>query len=155
MNRRITRFRKDDEGDWTAILDCGHPQHVRHNPPFTSRPWVVTEAGRKSRLGETLNCVRCDRFDLPAGFVRFRKTPAYTESSMPREYLGEHTTATVIWGRIVVLDGKLSYHVEAPATTLELTPEQPGIIIPRARYHFRPDGRVRFFIEFYRSPNHE
>ena len=25
---------------------CGHRQHVRHNPPFVTRPWTVTAAGR-------------------------------------------------------------------------------------------------------------
>ena len=42
MNRPITGFRRDDHGDWTALLSCGHAQHVRHTPPFTNRPWVTT-----------------------------------------------------------------------------------------------------------------
>ncbi|MEX2525405.1 MAG: DUF3565 domain-containing protein [Gammaproteobacteria bacterium] len=61
MLRSIIGFRLDEYGDWTAILSCGHPQHVRHNPPFSNRPWVITEAGRNSKIGEQLDCVRCDR----------------------------------------------------------------------------------------------
>lgn len=60
MKRRIAGFHTDDEGHWRAELECGHPQHVRHDPPLTSRPWVLTEDGRASRLGLELDCKRCD-----------------------------------------------------------------------------------------------
>jgi len=60
MLQPIVDFQRDDAGDWTAILKCGHPQHVRHQPPFINRPWVMTEEGRRGALGALLNCVRCD-----------------------------------------------------------------------------------------------
>jgi len=60
MKRKITGFEQDDESHWRAILDCGHRQHTRHNPPLTSRGWVLTEAGRASRIGFELECKRCD-----------------------------------------------------------------------------------------------
>jgi hypothetical protein len=49
MKRRITAYDRDDEGHWRAILDCGHPQHVRHDPPLVTRTWALTEEGRASR----------------------------------------------------------------------------------------------------------
>jgi hypothetical protein len=60
MQRRITGFHQDPDGDWVAELECGHGQHVRHNPPWEVRAWVVAEASRVDRLGTTLNCVLCD-----------------------------------------------------------------------------------------------
>jgi Protein of unknown function (DUF3565) len=57
--RRIVGFRRDERGDWVAELDCGHTQHVRHDPPWQSRPWVVTPEGRSARIGTTLHCVLC------------------------------------------------------------------------------------------------
>lgn len=60
MNRRITGFHRDEEGDWVAELECGHGQHVRHNPPWTARPWTMTSEGRASMLGHTLNCRLCN-----------------------------------------------------------------------------------------------
>lgn len=57
--RRIVGFHRDDEGDWVADLECGHTQHVRHNPPFRERSWVETEQGRRARIGQTLTCVEC------------------------------------------------------------------------------------------------
>jgi hypothetical protein len=61
--RHITGFHQDDEGHWVAELDCGHTQHVRHDPPWQLRPWVVTEEGRQRYIGATLHCVVCDRCD--------------------------------------------------------------------------------------------
>jgi hypothetical protein len=60
MKRKITRFEKDDEGDWRAALDCGHFQHVRHKPPLVSREWVLTAKGRSEKLGFELECKKCD-----------------------------------------------------------------------------------------------
>ncbi|BES69241.1 DUF3565 domain-containing protein [Marinobacter nanhaiticus D15-8W] len=61
MEQPISGFYKDSEGDWVARLACGHGQHVRHRPPFVNRPWVTTAAGRKGRLGQYLDCLKCDR----------------------------------------------------------------------------------------------
>lgn len=60
MQQKIVGYHKDEVGDWVADLACGHGQHVRHNPPLTNRPWVVTESGRKKFLGAVLNCKLCD-----------------------------------------------------------------------------------------------
>ncbi len=60
MKQPIIGFHKDEEGDWVADLACGHGQHVRHNPPWISRPWVTTDEGRKAHVGELLNCKRCE-----------------------------------------------------------------------------------------------
>lgn len=65
MDRPIVGYHQDAEGHWVAELDCGHNQHVRHDPPWISRPWVVTPEGRASRLGVTLNCVKCDTDQPP------------------------------------------------------------------------------------------
>jgi Protein of unknown function (DUF3565) len=59
MMRKITGFHQDEEAQWVAELECGHGQHVRHNPPWESRPWVLTEESRREKVGATLNCVIC------------------------------------------------------------------------------------------------
>lgn len=60
MKQPITGFHLDDESDWVAELACGHVQHVRHNPPWVERPWVVTQDGRASMLGQLLECKKCE-----------------------------------------------------------------------------------------------
>lgn len=61
MEQPITGFHKDEHDDWVAQLECGHTQHVRHNPPWIIRPWVTTKDGRQERIGAMLNCKKCDR----------------------------------------------------------------------------------------------
>lgn len=58
--RRIIGFHQDEEQHWVADLECGHTQHVRHDPPWQVRPWVITVEGRAGRLGTTLECLLCD-----------------------------------------------------------------------------------------------
>jgi len=60
MQQSIVGFHLDEYGDWVADLQCGHGQHVRHQPPMTNRPWVLMEEGRKQHLGESLSCKKCD-----------------------------------------------------------------------------------------------
>jgi hypothetical protein len=60
MDRRIVDFHQDNEGHWVADLECGHTQHVRHDPPWMNREWVITPEGRASRLGTVLNCLKCE-----------------------------------------------------------------------------------------------
>ena len=59
MEQVIVGFQLDEQAHWVARLACGHNQHVRHDPPMTNRPWVLTEAGRASRMGHPLRCKKC------------------------------------------------------------------------------------------------
>ena len=61
MKQPIVGFHKDEENDWVADLACGHTQHVRHDPPWQLRPWVITEEGRQEYIGHKLECKICDR----------------------------------------------------------------------------------------------
>ncbi len=55
MQQAIVGFHLDEENHWVADLACGHTQHVRHDPPWQNRPWVLTEQGRKEKLGVMLD----------------------------------------------------------------------------------------------------
>jgi hypothetical protein len=59
VERRIVGFHQDAEAHWVAELECGHNQHVRHDPPWQSRPWVQTPEGRASVIGQGLGCIKC------------------------------------------------------------------------------------------------
>ena len=60
MDRPIIGYHQDEELHWVAELACGHNQHVRHNPPWINRPWVITPQGRSEKLGAILACKKCD-----------------------------------------------------------------------------------------------
>lgn len=64
MNQPIVGYHLDEHGDWVADLACGHGQHVRHQPPFFSRPWVLMQEGRDRQLGHLLFCKRCQEPDV-------------------------------------------------------------------------------------------
>ncbi|HLT14981.1 MAG TPA: DUF3565 domain-containing protein [Marinobacter sp.] len=60
MKQPISGYHRDEENHWVAQLACGHNQHVRHDPPWVNRPWVITPEGRASMLGFELDCKKCD-----------------------------------------------------------------------------------------------
>ena len=60
MRQPITGFHQDEQQHWVADLACGHTRHVRHDPPWQNRPWVLTEEGRASMLAQLLDCKKCD-----------------------------------------------------------------------------------------------
>lgn len=59
LKSRISGFHQDEFKDWVAELDCGHSQHMRHDPPWQSRPWVIKRSERDQRLGELIACKQC------------------------------------------------------------------------------------------------
>jgi tellurite resistance-related uncharacterized protein len=150
MDRPIDGFHLDEHGDWVAELRCGHGQHVRHKPPFWSRPWVLTEEGRRSRLGQMLPCVRCERFELPDGYAPYKRTAEFTARSTPAGLRHEHSTKPGVWGVIHVLAGRVRYIVEAPLVRDEvIAANGHGVIVPEVLHRVEPDDDARFFVEFH------
>lgn len=150
----IIAFEQDEESHWVARLSCGHTQHVRHNPPLESRPWVVTEAGRQEKLGLLLDCLFCNMPELPSGVEVYKSTKVFSESTIPQGLTHKHTTKSGTWGRIVLSDGRLLYEIlnpEAPAEVIDswvLRPGVVGIVAPEAPHQVRALGPVSFHVEF-------
>ena len=153
MNRRIAGFHRDADSHWVAELDCGHGQHVRHDPPFVERPWTQTEEGRAARIGTELDCVRCDRREMPDDFAPYRRTASFTEATMPAALRRRHSTKRGVWGLIHVARGRLAYRVFEPVGTEEiLEPGTNGVVIAEVEHAVEPLGEVEFFVEFWRLP---
>ncbi|WP_437881458.1 DUF3565 domain-containing protein [Pseudomonas sp. LRF_L74] len=55
----VTGFRQDEDGFWIAELSCGHTQHLRHQPPWQNRAWVLDPAQRQARIGTPFECGWC------------------------------------------------------------------------------------------------
>jgi len=148
IQRSIISYLQDTEGQWVARLVCGHPQHVRHDPPLIHRDWVLTQEGRRAHLGTPLHCVRCEAFELPTGVTATRKTAIFTEITMPAGLRQDHVTDMGIWARIEVLEGRLRYCVPSREKDNVLSPGSPGIVIPEIPHFVEPLGAVRFQVEF-------
>ncbi|MEE4084118.1 DUF3565 domain-containing protein [Pseudomonas viridiflava] len=55
----VIDFQQDEEGHWVAMLSCGHTQHLRHQPPWQSRAWVLDPAKRQQKIGQGFHCGWC------------------------------------------------------------------------------------------------
>lgn len=91
---------------------------------------------------------------LPIELQAYRRTPEFTEATVPPALLKAHTTKDGTWALIHVLEGRLRYRIEDPrraASEAILTPETaPGVVEPTILHAVEPLGAVRFFVEFHR-----
>ena len=153
IRRPVIGFCLDTTGHWTALLSCGHVQHVRHDPPLVERPWVLSAEGRSERLGQRLDCVRCGRMELPSHFVPHQRTREWTAESMPPALRGGHATGAGTWARIVVREGTLRYRASRLGIDTEVCPKRDGVIVPEVGHSVEPSSDARFFLVFYRAPS--
>ena len=89
---------------------------------------------------------------LPANAVPYKRTAEFTDSSVPSGLLRGHSTKPGAWGKIVVIEGALTYRILEP--TIEeilLSPQHCGVIEPTIKHEVVPHRGVRFYVEFYRG----
>ncbi|HEY1642383.1 MAG TPA: DUF3565 domain-containing protein [Streptosporangiaceae bacterium] len=148
--RTITGFRQDAEGDWVADLACLHSQHMRHNPPMVSRPWVLDPAGRRARIGAAISCPLCDRAELPKGLTLLRTAGPFDQDTIPAGLRRPHHTASGTWGVLRVLSGKAGFRLDAaPSRELVLAAGQSQPIPPGVEHEIELAGPVRLVLEFW------
>jgi tellurite resistance-related uncharacterized protein len=149
VQRPVTGFHQDDEGDWVAELDCLHAQHARHDPPIWPRPWVLTAEGRRGHLGTLHDCPGCDRAELPDGLRLARTAGPFDADTMPRALQAAHVVARGTWGRLRVLDGSVRFAMstEPPVDdVLVAGDEQP--IPPGVEYAVSLTGPATVAVDF-------
>ena len=90
---------------------------------------------------------------LPSDVEPYKRTPEFSEDTIPKGILANHATKQDVWGRICVLEGQLVYEIVEPeAETVLLSPSKDGVVEPAMKHHVRPVGPVRFFVEFLKAP---
>ena len=150
MVRSIMGFQRDEYGDYVAELSCGHGQHVRHQPPFQLRPWVVDPDERAKRIGTALDCPPCDRAELPDGLRFARSSPIWDEHTIPEALLGSHRVGTKTWGEIHVHEGRMRFVMASePVVDVTLEASSTQAIPPGVEHRVEPLGPVRFSIAFF------
>jgi tellurite resistance-related uncharacterized protein len=91
---------------------------------------------------------------LPRDVRPYRRTPEFTEATVPGALLKAHTTKEGAWALIHVLEGRLAYRVDDPrrlVSEVVLTADTPpGVIEPTILHSVEPQGPVRFYVEFHR-----
>lgn len=171
MRRQIASYRQDPEDNdaWVAVLDCHHGRHLRHEPPLRDRAWVLDPAERQARLGAEVDCLKCDRLELPDGLVSYKQTAVFTEETLPAGLRRAHTTKAGVWGWIEVLEGAVDYVVSPPVSAtfrLSAGPAWPpapspaswegsepwrGVVAPQHPHHLELIGPVRLRVVFLRA----
>ncbi len=87
---------------------------------------------------------------IPDHVSPYRRTPEFNQDSLPDVWRGPHSTKKQVWGRIVVLEGRLLLVLMNPEEQLYLDPDHNGVVAPRMSHLVKPLGPVRFYVEFYR-----
>lgn len=143
---------RPDASDWIVRLDCGHRRHVRHRPPISSYPWLLDEAARAAKIGETIECQRCARLELPDDAAPYRSTDVFDETTLPAGLRRAHTTKTGVWGRAEVLSGRLRFVMPVLGVDRVVEAGEHAIIPPELEHHVEPLGPVRMRVVFLRAP---
>ena len=92
---------------------------------------------------------------LPPGLVSYRRTPEFTEETVPAGLKRAHSTKEGVWGLIHVMEGELRYRIlderRSHAELLLSAGSPPGIVEPAILHEVEPVGPVRFQVEFLRA----
>lgn len=107
--------------------------------------------------------------ELPAGLQLSRRTPEFTERTVPAGLLAAHRVADGVWGRLVVQSGQLAFVFEAPGSMpidtsnadetacgevsgsrRVLRAGDHQVIPPGRPHHVELVGPVGFHVEFHR-----
>jgi tellurite resistance-related uncharacterized protein len=89
---------------------------------------------------------------LPPNVSPYKRTPEFTESTVPAGLLRSHDTKDGVWGKIVVLEGSLLYRILEPKVEeIVLSPNRYGVVEPTVRHEVVPSAGVRFYVEFHRE----
>jgi len=89
---------------------------------------------------------------LPPNVFPYKRTPEFTESTVPAGLLRSHNTKDGVWGTIVVLEGTLLYRILEPQVEeILLSSNRCGVVEPTVRHEVVPSAGVRFYVEFHRA----
>lgn len=92
---------------------------------------------------------------LPGNVVSYRRTPEFSEATVPAGLTRAHSTKDGVWGLIHVLDGRLRYRIldeRRESSERVLAPGMPpGIVEPTILHEVEAAGPVRFQVEFFRA----
>ena len=88
---------------------------------------------------------------LPSNVAPYKRTPEFTEESVPAGLLNSHQTKELVWAKIVILEGRLQYTIHGPEQEVIILDDSVyGVVEPTVLHEVKPLGNVRFYVEFHR-----
>lgn len=82
----------------------------------------------------------------------YRSTPVFDQDTLPQALRARHVTKAGVWGVIRVIEGALQLTYLDPPSETTLTPDRPGLILPRQPHFVTPLGPMRMQVDFYDRP---
>lgn len=152
MIRTIIDFSVDSDGDWVADLSCYHRQHIRNQPPFQDRAWVLDADGRAGHVGTPIECPLCDRAELPEDLTILGKAGPWNQDSLPAGLLGAHRTPQGRWGRLRIDNGTVDFQFESDSLDDSIAHLRAGShqsIPPDVPHRLILTGPLRLELEFW------
>ena len=147
-------FRRDEDGAWVAMLSCLHAQHIRHQPPFWEAAWIDDEEERARRVGQLLDCPRCDRAEMPDGLAPVRTSATWDATTVPDALRRHHRVAAERWGLLEVEAGEVRFQADTrPPLDVMVQPGRPQPIPPELDHQVEPAEGARFHVTFLARPD--
>ena len=90
--------------------------------------------------------------NLPNNVVAYKRTKTFTNETVPKALLNDHSTKQNVWGKLMVESGSITYlvtEVEPNQSSLIQSGEW-AVIAPEQQHHIQLHGNVKFYIEFYK-----
>ena len=116
-----------------------------------TREWVLTDEGRRGRIGASFPCPYCRMPRIPGAVSEYMRTATFDKATTPAGLLKSHTTKAGVWGEIVVIAGRVLYVIEPDEdASFVLRPGVTGPIAPLVPHHVDPEDDARFFVRFLR-----
>lgn len=92
---------------------------------------------------------------LPPDVAPYRRTPDFTEKTLPAGLRRDHSTKAGVWALIHVLEGRLRYCVPDWNHDVVLEAGQVDIVAPEVLHFVEPAGELRMYVEFYAGPGQQ
>jgi tellurite methyltransferase len=87
---------------------------------------------------------------LPNNVMPYKTTPVFDETTIPAGLLKNHSSKEGVWGKIVVVEGKLLYRIYDTHQEIILDKDHYGVAQPKQLHHIEPLGEVKFYVEFFK-----
>lgn len=88
--------------------------------------------------------------ELPPHVQAYRRSPVFTEETLPAAFRENHATKAGVWGRLHVVSGDLVFTDAEADRAFSVSAGQDVVIEPEVRHRVAPAGAVSFFVEFFR-----
>jgi tellurite methyltransferase len=151
IERGIVAVHEESVDTCIVELDCGHRRHVRDRPPFERHPWVRDAAARGARVGQRIECGRCEALERPVTATRYREGPIWDQQTVPRGLLAAHRLKPGVWGELTILEGRVRLRYLPPLDRVrELGSGDTASIPPELPHQLELTGDVRLRLDFWR-----